>query len=82
MKRKKHKTHKKVKKKTGTKKEKNKWMLAISGMLILVFSFAILGFFTEKYGTINTPLFLILNVASILGIILIIVGIIKARKKE
>ena len=69
-------------KKTKVKKEKTKWKLAILGMLILAVSLIIGGFLTENYGEVVGWKFYAIMAGSVLGVILILVGIYKAKKKN
>jgi len=69
-------------KKRKAKKEKTKWKLAIFGMLILAVFLIIGGFLTENYGEVTGWKFYAIMTGSVLGVILILVGIYKAKKKH
>ena len=69
-------------KKTNVIKPKNKWKIAIFGMLILAGFLTVFGYLTDAYGEIVGWNFYALMAGSVLGVILILVGIYKAKKKH
>jgi len=64
------------------KKIKNKWTLSLIGMLLLAGSLVSLGYFVDKYGEVKGLMYSLPLSGSMIGIVLIVLGIILALKKS